>query len=299
MKKILITGGTGLIGSQLIPQLKSRGFEVVLLSRTPRIYMGCPSFNWNVNQLEIDSEALAGVTDIIHLAGAGIADKRWTSRRKKEVLDSRVKSADLLLTAAKQVKAPLQSFISASGISFYGTKTSEKIFTESDPPANEFIADVCVKWEAAADQFENICRVVKLRTGVVLAKNGGAFEKLAQPIKFGVGAALGSGRQIMPYIHIEDLVNLYIYCLENEGLDGVYNAVNNDIISNAQLTKAIAKKLNRPLILPNIPKFFMKFLLGDVAEIVLGGSPVSANKIIESGFDFKFLDIESTLNDIV
>lgn len=294
----MITGGTGLIGSRLIPTLKEKGYEVVLLSRTEQTYMGCKAYEWDLGKGNIDIRAFEGVTSIIHLAGAGIADKRWTESRKKILVDSRVKSAVLLKKYVQAENLNLKSFISASGIGYYGTQTTEHVFTEEDPPADEFVSEICVKWEAAADDFKEICQVVKLRTGVVLSKNGGALERLAQPIKLGFGAPVGSGDQYMPCIHIDDLCNMYLHCLENQTLHGVYNAVSGEKSTNRELTRAVASELNKPLWLPNVPGFVMKLAFGEMAQILLGGSHVSAEKIKSTGFDFKYPTIGKALAEI-
>lgn len=294
----MITGGTGLIGSRLIPILKENGHEVVLLSRSEQMHMGCKAYKWDLKKGEIDERAFEGVTSIIHLAGAGIADKRWTESRKKILIDSRVNSARLLLTYVKKKKATLKSFISASGIGYYGTATTERIYTENDPPASEFVAEICVKWEAAADEFKDICRVVKLRTGVVLSKEGGALVRLAQPIKLGFGAPIGTGDQYMPCIHIDDLCRMYLFSLESDSLRGVYNAVSGEKTTNKELTKAVAGQLNKPLWLPNVPGIMMKLVFGEMAKILLGGSHVSAEKIRSTGFNFEYPTLKEALSEI-
>lgn len=298
MEKILITGGTGFIGSHLIPILKENGHEVVLLSRTEQSYMGCKAFEWNIKTNFIDERAFEGVTSIIHLAGAGIADKRWTGSRKRVLIDSRVESADLLYKSVKAKNLQLNSYISASGINYYGTKTLDHTFVESDEPGNEFIAEICIEWEKAADKFKDICRVVKLRTGVVLSAEDGALRRLAQPIKYGFGAPIGSGNQYMPCIHIRDLCRMYAFAIQNRDLSGAFNAVNGQSVTNKELTKAVAKALNKSLWLPNIPGFVMKMLFGEMAVILLGGSNASGDKIKNNGFEFEFPTLEAALNDL-
>jgi len=298
VEKILITGGTGLIGSHLIPILKERGYQVVLLSRREQMHLGCKAFEWDLDKNYIDENAFEGVTRIIHLAGAGIADKRWTDSRKKVLVNSRVKSAELLLNYVREKSVGLKSFISASGIGYYGTSTTEHVFTESDPPADEFVSEICVEWEAAADQFSDICRVVKLRTGVVLSADGGALEKLSKPIKLGFGAPIGSGNQYMPCIHIKDLCMMYAYVLKNESANGVYNAVSGQKSTNKDLTKAVADELNKPLWLPNVPGFALKLVFGEMSKILLGGSHVSAEKIKSLGFEFEFPTLKTALSEI-
>ncbi len=278
MKKVLVTGGSGLVGSHLIPLLQSKGYQVVLLSRKDRDEKDLTTAKWDVENEYIEDKALQDLHAIIHLAGAGIADQRWTDERKKIIVDSRVKSAELLHKKLKdEVKKP-EIFISASGINYYGTKTTENVYKETDPPSTDFIGRCCVEWEAAADLFSSECRVVKLRTGVVFSGDGGALEKIAKPIKLGVGAPLGSGKQYMPYIHISDLCEMYLHALENPSLIGAYNAVNGDHQTNASVTKSIAKSLKKPLWLPNVPGFALKLVFGELANILLGGSRASAEK---------------------
>jgi len=260
--------------------------------------MDCKAYKWDLHKGEIDNRAFEGINSIIHLAGAGIADKRWTDARKKELINSRVKSAELLKTYVISQNVKLNSFISASGIGYYGTATTDHVFKEQDPPANEFVSEICIKWEAAADDFEEICRVVKLRTGVVLSKEGGALVRLAQPIKLGVGAPIGSGDQYMPCIHIDDLCRMYLHCLEKPNLKGVYNAVSGESSTNKELTKAVAEQLNKPLWLPNVPGFVMKLAFGEMAQILLGGSHVSAEKIKSTGFEFRYPTLKKALAEI-
>lgn len=298
MKKVLITGGSGLVGSHLIPLLRSEGYHVVLLSRKEREEDGITTAKWDIKEGYVEEKAIEDLYAIIHLAGAGIADERWTDERKKIIIDSRVKSAELLHQKLEtQAKKP-EVFISASGINYYGSKTTEQVFTETDPPSADFIGRCCVEWEAAADLFSSECRVVKLRTGVVLSGDGGALEKIAKPVKLGVGAPLGSGKQYMPYIHISDLCKMYLHALENTSVSGAYNAVNGDHQTNASLTKSIAKMLKKPLWLPNVPGFAMKLVFGELASILLGGSRASAEKIKETGFEFKYADLKSALSEI-
>ncbi|MEM9052240.1 MAG: TIGR01777 family oxidoreductase [Bacteroidota bacterium] len=296
--RVLITGGTGLIGTELTKLLVSSGHEVRLLSRRRGSQNGVQKFQWNPAKGELDSEALEGVEAIIHLAGAGIADSRWSEARKKVIIDSRVETANLLFEKVKKVNPPLKTFISASGISYYGLVTSDKIFEESDSPSSDFIGECCVLWEQAADQFSDLARVVKLRTGIVLSKNGGALEKIAQPIKFGAGAPLGSGNQWVPYIHIKDLCQMYLNALEDENWSGVYNAVNGDHVTNSRLTKTIAKTLKKPLWLPNVPSFVLKMVFGEMANLILEGSRISAEKIKSQGFSFEHQSLEDSLLDI-
>ncbi len=298
MKKVLISGGSGLIGSALSKKLLAKGYKVNILSRTPGVKDGVDAYEWDVKNAEVDLNAFKGVTAIVHLAGAGIADSRWTSKRKKVIIDSRVESARLLYLGAEKAGVNLSAFVSASGINYYGSKTTQHIYKENDPPSPTFIGDCCVQWEAAADQFKDLTRVVKLRTGVVLSENGGALDQMAKPVKMGVGAPLGSGKQYMPYIHIDDLCDMYIHAIENENVQGAYNACNGDHVTNMELTEALAEELKKPLWMPHVPEFALKLLFGKMAEIILYGSRASAEKIKSTGFEFGFQNIHQTLFNI-
>lgn len=298
MKKILISGGSGLVGSHLTKKLIKKGYSVNILSRNPGEKDGVKSFKWDVKNGKIDKDAFKGVTGIIHLAGAGIADKRWTNKRKRIIINSRVDSANLLYTSAKKAGLQLNTFISASGINYYGAETTSNIYVETDLPSNDFIGECCVKWEAAADQFSDLTRVVKLRTGVVLAKNGGALDRMVKPIKMGIGSPLGNGQQYMPYIHINDLCDLYIYALENEHVRGVYNACNGDHLTNIELTDALAHEFKKSLWAPKVPAVALKLLFGEMSKIILYGSRASSDKVKSTGFEFQFQNIHQALFDI-
>ena len=298
MKKILISGGSGLVGKALTKKLIDKGYDVHILSRNPEVLKDVKAFKWDVSKGEIDKRAFKGISAIIHLAGAGIADKRWTKKRKAILINSRVKSANLLYATAKKTNTSLNVFISASGINYYGSATTPHIYVESDPPSNSFISECCVKWEAAADKFSDLTRVVKLRTGVVLSKNGGALDRMAKPIKWGIGSPLGKGQQYMPYVHISDLCDMYIYALENENVSGVYNACNGDHLTNIELTEALAYEFKKRLWAPKVPALALKLLLGEMSQIVLYGSRATSDKIKATGFEFKFQNIHQTLFDI-
>lgn len=293
MIKILITGGTGLVGRHLQKKLIEKDYEVVVLSRNPKQKN---EFKWDVENGFIDPSALKGITHVIHLAGAGIADKRWINKRKKELINSRVKSANLLFQKVKELEIPLKGFISASGIGYYGAITSEKIFSEEDLPENDFISKICVKWEASAKQFEQLnIPVTILRTGVVLSKNGGALQKMNTPLFL---SALGNGNQYMPWIHIEDLSNLYIKAIENSKFVSVLNAVAPEHLTNETFTKTLSKIIKKPVLPMNVPSFVIKTALGELAYILLKGSRVSSNKIKELGFTFKFNTLKEALKNL-
>ncbi len=296
--KVLISGGSGLIGIELTKKLIQNGIEVTHLTRAKNSKAGVKTYVWDWKKKYLEENALDGVTHIVHLAGAGIADKAWTMERKRLIVKSRVLTARLLLEEVKEQNIPLKAFVSASGIGYYGATTSDKIYTETDKRGDDFVAECCVQWENAADQFESICRVVKFRTGIVLDKNGGAVEKIADTIKKGIGAPIGTGRQFMPWIHIEDMVEMYYQSIMNESISGEYNAVASQHSNNIEFTEALAKSLGKKLWLPKVPSFVIKLMFGEMAAIVLEGSKVSNRKILETGFEFKHNDLEEALKSL-
>lgn len=300
-QNILITGGTGLVGTRLTEMLLEKGYQVYHLSRSGDNKQTVKTYVWDVEKKEIDPEALASADYVIHLAGAGVADKRWTKSRKEVILKSRTESAQLLHDAIAQLGShQIKAFIAASGINYYGEDTGSVEMIESRPKGNGFLADVTQQWEAAVDNIKKLnIRVVKFRMGVVLSKKGGALVKIVQPIKFGAGAPLGSGQQYMSWIHIDDVCRMYIYAIENEKIEGVYNAVAPHPVTNEQFTQSAAKVLHRPLFLPNIPAFAIRLVYGELASAVLGGSKVSNEKIKETGFKFKFENVDTALSDLL
>jgi uncharacterized protein (TIGR01777 family) len=300
MKKVLITGGSGVIGRHLCEMLKEKGYQVSLLSRDRKKVDGIQSYYWNAEKNEIDVDALKTADYIIHLAGANIGEKRWTKRRKKLIVDSRVKSGELIFDAIKYTNYKPKAFITASAVGYYGTKTTENVYIESDPPATDFLGTICNYSEKVASQFENIgIRTVKIRTGVVLTKHGSALSKMLYPIKLGIGSAIGNGKQYMPWIHITDLCNMYIKAIEDVNMNGAYNAVAPMHITNNEFTRTIAHVIKKPYWFPKIPAFIMKIIFGKMSAILLYGSRVSCDKIIKSGYVFKYPDLKSALTDLV
>ncbi|MEA1850703.1 TIGR01777 family oxidoreductase [Chryseobacterium sp. MHB01] len=295
---ILITGAGGLIAHELSKKLE-KDFTVRFLTRKKK---HSNEFEWNIKNKTIDDAAFEGVSHIIHLAGANISEKRWTDERKKELISSRVDSADLIVKTLQEKKIRLKSFISASGINYYGTKTTDTIFTENNQPGNDFLSEVVVLWERAADQFkeQNLAeRVVKIRTAVVLSEKDGALKKMLPPIRMGIGAPLGTGKQYMPWIHIEDICAIYEFALKNDTMDGAFNAVSPQHTTNENLTKKIAEVLKKPLFMPNIPGFVLKLIFGELADALLEGSRASAEKIQNAGFQFKFPDLKKALEHLL
>lgn len=294
-KRILITGASGLVGAELTANLITAGYQVVHLGRTKRLGK-VPSFIWDVEKGIIEEGALQGIDTIIHLAGAGIADKPWTPRRKQEIVDSRTKSTALLYQYLKNNAHQVKSFISASAIGYYGFGGSDEVFTEESKPGSDFLAEVVKAWEHEVDKLQELnIRTVKIRIGIVLSDKGGALKEIVKPVGWGVGAPLGNGKQPMSWIHIDDLCAMFRYAVENENLIGAYNGVAPQWSSNREVTKAIAKALHRPLLLPPVPSFVMKLMLGEMANLVLLGSKVSSEKIQQTGFKFQFEDLTTAI----
>jgi uncharacterized protein len=296
-KKILITGASGLIGSRLTELLLQKGYQVSHLGRSKKSGR-IPSFIWDVDKGVVDRQALNGVDTIVHLAGAGVADKRWTSTRKKEILESRTKSSALLYKTLASVDHSVKSVISASAIGYYGFGFGEEVFTEESQPGNDYLAHVVKHWEESVDKINSLnLRLVKLRIGIVLSDKGGALVEMAKPIRWGIGAALGNGKQFLSWIHLDDLCEMFIKAVEDETMRGAYNAVSGEWITNKALTQLIAKVLKRPLLLPNVPGFIMRIIIGEMAVIVVNGSKVSGDKIMKTGFLFRYSNLEQALEN--
>lgn len=296
-KSILLTGGTGLIGNKLTRQLLAKGYRVSHLSRRPGKDPRVKTFLWDVGKGEIDEHCTDGVDIIIHLAGAGIAEKRWTDERKKELIDSRTKSIGLIYQLLRAKKNTVTAVLSASAIGYYSDRGSE-LMTEDSAPSNDFMARCCVAWEAAVDEGSTLnLRIVKFRTGVVL-DNGGALKQMELPVKLYAGSPLGSGKQWVSWIHRQDVIDMYLAAIENETYSGVYNMVAPNPVTNKQLTAAIAKQLHKPLWAPNVPAFVLKLLMGEMSTVVLGSTKVSAQKIEKAGYRFKYPDLEAALKEI-
>jgi len=299
VKKILITGGSGLIGTHLARRLQEKGYQIALLSRSPNPDHSFPVYTWNPDQGMLDEQALDHADCIIHLAGINIGGKRWTRARKKQILDSRVKSGELLLQAIEQRKLKPRAFISASAIGYYGAVNSDTLFDEAAPAHPDFLGQTCEIWEGVADRFEEYgIRSVKIRAGIVLSNQGGALSKLSLPIRLGLGAPLGSGSQYMPWIHIEDLCGIFIHTLEHSQLAGAFNAVAPEHLTNRELTVKIAQELKRALWLPGIPPEVLRFLFGEMSVMLLRGSRISSEKIREAGYHFQFPDAASALRNL-
>lgn len=296
---ILLTGASGLVGTRLTDMLIKKGYQVAHLGRSKRPGK-VPSYVWDVAKGEFDPEALHGVDVIIHLAGAGVADKRWTPQRKKEILESRTKSSALLYETLKKTNNKVRAVVSASAIGYYGFGLNEKIiFTEESNPGSDYLSNVVVAWEREVDTIASLgIRVAKIRIGIVLSDKGGALKEMAGPIKIGIGSPLGSGKQILSWIHLDDLCAMFIRAVEDESMKGAYNAVSPLPVTNREMTRALAKVLNRPLLLPPVPTFVLQIVIGEMTDIVVNGSNISSEKIRKTGFTFRFTELESALKEL-
>ena len=298
---VLITGATGLVGQELVNLLLQNGHNVHYLSTsksklvTNTNYKG---FYWNPKNAEIDTNALTDVEVIIHLAGANVA-KKWTTAYKEEIIESRVLSTQLLYQTLQKNSHQVKQIISASAVGIYPDSLTN-IYHETDLDIDvSFLGNVVKQWENEVSQFEKLEIIVsKIRIGIVLAKNGGALQEMAKPIQYGVGAAFGSGEQYQSWIHVQDLVVIFQFVMENQ-LAGVYNGVAPYPVTNSELTKAIAKTLGKPLFLPNIPKFAMKLILGEMHQILFSSQHVSCRKLLDENFQFKFASLDKALNDLL
>lgn len=294
-RTILVTGATGLVGKYLLPELKKFGYNIRTLTTSGR--EDDSTFYWNPEKGEINPNVFKNIHTIIHLAGSTIA-QRWTPQARKSILDSRVNGARMLLKPA--VECGLKKFITASAIGIY-PQNSNGLYDEfTTKTGNDFPAEVVKIWEAAADEYQkHRVAVTKIRTGVVLHPDGGALKKMMLPVKLGLGSPLGSGRQMVSWIHIRDLINIYLQAVIKDDMIGVYNATAPSPVSNRELMRTMAKVLCRPFFFPPVPAFVLRALLGEMASITLEGSAVIPKKLLNEGFDFEFAEVEPALRDLL
>ena len=293
---VFVIGSTGLVGSHLISLLKNKGYNVQSVNR---LYSDYP-FATN-DQIAFEKQQILAADIIINLAGANISAKRWTKNRKQLIVDSRVNTTlKVHETIINHRERRLKAYITASAVGYYGSNPIEKVFVETDSPAFDFLGETCRKWEESANLFSQIgIRTVKIRTGVVLSSRGGALPKIILPVKFGLGSAIGSGRQFIPWIHIDDLCNVYIMAIEHVDINGAYNAVAPEYSTNKEFMSLIAKMLNKPFWRLNIPSFLMKAIFGEMSVVLLAGNRVSSEKIRKAGYNFLFRDLFVAFNDLL
>lgn len=299
MKGILISGGTGLVGSFLTKLLKNDGYKVHHLSRSANENAETPTFKWNISEGFIDENAFEGIDTVIHLAGASVAGKRWTNDYKKIMRSSRIDSAKLLIEKIKDLpKNQIKTFISASAMGIYGD-SGTTLLTEDKPAASNYMSQLCEDWERASDEVETLgIRRVILRIPLVLEKGMGALEKMELPAKFGVGSYFGNGEQIYAWVHLSDLCKMMQFAVENEKLQGVFNANAPETLSNKNFAKSLNAALGRPFIPAPAPKFALKIALGEFAESLYWSTNLSSKKIEKVGFQFDFPHLEGAFKDI-
>ena len=307
MPTVLITGGTGMIGRRLTELLITDGYEVIILSRnssaTGHKMPGVAYADWDTNAQTIDEWAISKATHIIHLAGAGVADKRWSDKRKQEIVNSRTQSSSLIVKALREIPNHVESVISASAIGWYGadTATSRKNgFTEEALPDPGFLGETCRLWEDSILGVEKLGkRLVTLRTGIVLGNDGGALQEFKKPLKAGIAGILGNGQQVISWIEIDDLCRMYIHALENAAVHGVYNAVAPCPVTNKQLTLTLAQQMRGHFYIPiHVPTIILKMVLGEMSIEVLKSATVNCDKIEKTGFTFLYPTVEKALAQI-
>ncbi|MCB0610483.1 MAG: TIGR01777 family oxidoreductase [Lewinella sp.] len=299
MPTILIGGGSGLIGARLSEMLVEKGYEVLHLSRSVKGDERYPTYAWDPAKGEIPDEAIERADYAVNLAGAGIADGLWTKSRKKVIIDSRVDSTHTLINGFKRLGRQPKAFVSAAAMGIYGDQGDAWV-KEIDPPGEGFLSESCRAWETAIDQaFQAGWRTAGIRIGMVLSADGGALPKIALPVRFFIGAYFGSGRQYYSWVHIDDLCRLFIHALENEAMNGFYNGVAPNPVTGREMVRQIAQALSRPALMLPIPAFLLRLVLGEMADTVLFSTRVSAEKTLQTGFDFTFSTLDSALRNLL
>lgn len=299
MKKVLITGGTGLVGKELSAELLKRGYKVSILSRSEGKNKDFKYYKWNIDEFYLDTDALKDQDYIVHLAGENLGAARWTKKQKQKIIDSRVKSSELIFEKIKETNTSIKAFISASAVGIYPSfYEAGPVFTENDNYGTGFVSNVCIAWEKAADNFKNAgIRTVKIRTGLVQDVKDPALKKILQLIKFGIIPVFGRGKQYYPWIHIKDLVKIYIEAIENENLQSEINAVAPDFVTNIAYSKVIKSILGKGILI-KIPAFIFKIVFGEMSEIILKGTKVQS-KLHGGDFKFEYPRLMSTLQSLL
>ncbi len=304
MDTVIITGGTGLIGTALSNYLVSRGFEVIIFSRNPKMHRspspGISFAAWNIEDQSVNEEAFKKAKYVIHLAGAGVADKAWTEKRKKIIVESRVRSSELLVKAISRIPNQIESVVSASAIGWYKQNMALPAM-ETDPADTGFLGETCRAWEESIQPITKLGkRLVILRTGIVLSNSGGAFPAFLKPVKYGIAGILGNGKQFISWIHLEDLCRIYMEAMTNQSWSGIYNAVSPNPVNNRNFTLELAKKMKGIFYIPiPVPDFMLRLMLGDRSEEVLKSSFISANKLKQQGFQFIYPTIEAAFRELI
>lgn len=295
-KTVLLAGGSGLIGSRLAEMLREKNYSVRILTRSPK---GEGQFSWNPAAEKIDDTALQNIDYVVNLTGAGIAEKRWTAVRKHEIVESRTQSARTLRGAFERLNVRPKAYLSASGIGYYGD-SGEQMMTETSAPAGKgFLTECCQQWESAADEVAALgIRTVKLRIGIVLAKEGGALPEFVKPLRFGLGTYFADGQAGYSWIHRDDVCRFFIWAIENQEIEGIFNVVAPHPVRNKDLVKAVAKAMRRPAIFAPVPAFALRLMLGEMAAAILGSNFVSSEKAQNAGFEFQHPDLAGALEVI-
>ncbi len=298
MRTVLIAGGTGLVGTRLSEILRDRGYKVIHLSRRQNLETEFPAYVWDVEKGTIDEVALMQADYIINLAGAGIADKRWTDARKKLIIQSRTQSTALLGHFIKDKSLKIKAYLSASAIGFYGNRQDD-IMTEESTAGNGFLVESTVEWEKYVNEISSLgIRTIALRIGIVLTTKGGALEKMLISFWFRLGVYFGNGKQWFSWIHIEDVCNMFVWAIENEKAQGTYNAVAPNALTNFELTEAISEAKGGGYLMIPTPVFALRLAMGEMADVVLSSTRVSSKKVENQGFRFQFREILPALRDL-
>ncbi len=303
MGRIIISGGTGLIGSALTKELTAAGHEVISLSRNPdkarRLPKGARAVAWNARAADGWGSLADGALAIVNLAGETIGKPPWTASHKRRVRNSRLNAGRAVVAAVKAAAQKPRVLIQASAVGYYGLHGDEQV-TEETPPGKDFLADVCKVWEASTAEVEAMgVRRVVIRTGLVLSQKGGVLPLMALPFRFFVGGPLGNGRQQMPWIHIDDEAGAIRFLIENETARGPYNLSAPNPVSNAAFSKALARALHRPALL-TAPAFALKLAFGEMAKLLLlGGQRAVPKRLQELGYRFRFADVDAALRDLL
>jgi len=305
MTNVIITGGTGTIGTRLSNFLVKRGYNVIIFTRgtnNKKTDNHISYVHWDVDKGIVDKAAIGNADYIINLAGAAVAEKSWTEERKKLIMESRTKACALLVKALKEIPNKVKAVVSASASGYYGPDTLLSLndgFTEDDPAGNDFLAEVCEQWEESIEPVTELGkRLVILRTGLVMSKKGGAYKEFTKSLKYRVAAVLGNGRQMQSWIHEDDICNMYLFAIENEQLSGVYNAVAPHPVNNKTLIFSIAKACHKFFIPVFAPRFIISAMLGEMSTEVLKSANLSSKKIEQAGFSFMFPEITEAAEDL-
>jgi uncharacterized protein (TIGR01777 family) len=304
MQTILITGGTGLVGQALTKKLLDKGYKVIILTRSAGNKKNSGSLSyagWDLKNQTIDKNALQLADHIILLAGAPVVEKKWTPAYQKEIVESRTAGSKLIIDSLKTLSNKVKTIISASGIGWYGEdREAGKLFIETDEVSTDFLGETCRLWEQAVEAAAEMgIRVCKIRTGIVLSNEGGALSEFKRPLRYGIAAILGSGKQMVSWIHMDDLCRIYIYAIENVVMNGSYNAVSPTPVTNKQFTLTLARNLRGNFFIPmHVPVFIIKLLFGSRSVEVLKSTTASCAKIKEAGFSFLYPSVDAAFKQL-